>query len=371
MHEPNCVRSADAIGYDWGRMKNQDSKGPTAMMLSRDFLLDIQSIIDQAQTRALRSIDFHRVRMYWHLGERIFNEEQQGKDRADYGTYLIKSLAEKLEPLYGSGFSYRQLHWCRQFYRLYPIVNALRTQFNWTQYRLLISIDDPHKREYYELETFNNRWTGRELERQITSGLYERLLLSNDKASVLAVARKERLPESPQEIIKDPMVLEFLGLERRAHYYEKDLESALIGHLQQFMLEMGNGFCFVARQKRLLIEDDEFFADLVFYNRLLRCFVVIELKTHKITHQDLGQLQMYVNYYDRNEKRPDETPTVGILLCAKKNAEMVKLALPEDNSTILASEYQLYLPSESQLLAELRKEIDEVMERGIAYGGRE
>jgi predicted nuclease of restriction endonuclease-like (RecB) superfamily len=192
--------------------------------------------------------------------------------------------------------------------------------------------------------------------------------LSNDKDAVLAVAKKERLPENPMEIIKDPMVLEFLGLERNANYYEKDLENALIEHLQQFMLELGNGFCYVARQKRLLIEDDEFFADLIFYNRLLRCFVVVEIKTHKITHQDLGQLQMYVNYYDRHVKQVDETPTVGILLCAKKNAEMVKLALPEHNSTILASEYQLYLPSESQLLAELREGLEEVRERVIAYG---
>jgi predicted nuclease of restriction endonuclease-like (RecB) superfamily len=184
------------------------------------------------------------------------------------------------------------------------------------------------------------------------------LLLSNDKEALMAVARNERLPEAPHEILKDPMVLEFLGLERKPHYYEKELETALIEHLQHFLLELGNGFSFVARQKRLLIEDDEFFADLVFYNRLLRCFVVIEIKTQKITHQHLGQLQMYVNYYDRYEKLPDETPTVGILLCAAKNNEMVKLALPQDNKTILASQYQLYLPSESQLLNEIKKELE-------------
>ena len=168
-------------------------------------------------------------------------------------------------------------------------MNALRSQFNWYQYRLLIQIDDKDKREYYELEATNNNWTGRELERQINSGLYERLLLSNDKESVLEVARKERIPESPTEIIKDPMVLEFLGLRPEVTYYEKDLERALITNLQAFLLELGNGFSFVARQKRILLEDDEFFADLVFYNRLLRCFVVIELKTHKITHEDIGQ----------------------------------------------------------------------------------
>ena len=262
-----------------------------------------------------------------------------------------------MDPKYGSGFSYCQLNFCRQFYRTYPITSALRTQFNWTQYKLLISISDSDKREYYELEAANNGWTARQLERQINSQLYERLLLSNDKESVLAVARKERMPELPQEIIKDPMILEFLGLERKPSYYEKDLEQALITHLQKFLLELGNGFTFVARQKRILIEDDEYFADLVFYNRLLRCFVVIELKTTKLTHQDIGQLQMYVNYYDRVEKTPEENPTIGILLCSAKNDTAVKMTLPEDNQTILASQYQLYLPTQEQL----KQEIDEVI----------
>ena len=197
------------------------------------------------------------------------------------------------------------------------------------------------------------------MERQINSSLYERLLLSNDKEAVLAVARKERIPENPAKIIKDPMMLEFLGLKRESSYYEKDLESAIITHLQEFLLEMGNGFSFVARQRRLLLEDDEFFADLILYNRLLRCFVVIEIKTHKITHEDLGQLQMYVNYFDRIEKLPDENPTVGILLCANKNDTVVKFSLPEDNKNILTSKYQLYLPSEQALLEEIKEVIEE------------
>ena len=256
------------------------------------FISEIRRIIDEARTNAVRSVDFCRVMMYWNIGKRIFEEEQQGKDRADYGTYLIKNLANNLEPEYGSGFGVRQLEQCRQFYRLYPIANAVRSQLNWTQYRMLIQIQDPDKREYYELEAVNNCWTGRELERQINSLLYERLLMSNDKESVLAVARKQRIPESPKEIIKEPVILEFLGLEKKPHYYESNFESALIEHLQYFLLEMGNGFAFVARQKRILIEDDEFFIDLVLYNRLLRCFVLIELKTGKLTHQDIGQLQM-------------------------------------------------------------------------------
>jgi predicted nuclease of restriction endonuclease-like (RecB) superfamily len=193
------------------------------------------------------------------------------------------------------------------------------------------------------------------LERQIQSQLYERLLLSNDKEAVLAVARRERIPQKPQEIIKDPMILEFLGLERKAHYYESDLESALLSHIEDFLLELGNGFTFVARQKRLLIEGDEFFADLVFYNRLMRSFVVVELKTSKVSHSDLGQLQMYVNYFDRYVKTEDENQTIGILLCTEKNDTMVRMSLPDDNRTILASKYQLYLPTEQQLADEVRK----------------
>jgi predicted nuclease of restriction endonuclease-like (RecB) superfamily len=293
--------------------------------------------------------------MYWRIGQRIVEEEQGGEAHAEYGKYIIRNLSKELIPEYGSGFGIRQLEQARQFYNEYPIANALRSQFNWTQYRTLIQIPDKDKREYYELETANNNWTARELERQIQSQLYERLLLSNDKGALLAVARRERIPQYPQEIIKDPMVLEFLGLERKAHYYESDLESALLSHIEDFLLELGNGFTFVARQKRLLIEDDEFFADLVFYNRLMRCFVVIELKTNKATHADLGQLQMYVNYFDRNVKTEDENPTIGILLCTEKNDTMVRMSLPESNKTILASKYQLYLPTEQQFADEVKK----------------
>jgi len=335
-------------------MSNQE------LALRNEFVSEIREIIVMSKINAVRSVDFQRVIMYWKLGERIVVEEQQGKERAEYGSYLLSNLAEQLEPEFGSGFSYRQLARARQFYRTFPIVSAVRTQFNWSQYKLLIHIDDPDKREYYEYETLHNAWTGRELERQINSGLYERLLLSNDKKSVLEVARRERIPENPSEIIKDPMVLEFLGLKREAAYYEKDLETLLINNLQEFLLELGNGFSFVARQKRILLEDDEFSADLIFYNRLLRCFVVIDIKTKKISHKDIGQLQMYVNYYDREIKLPDENPTIGILLCADKNNTLVKYSLPEDNKTIMASKYQLYLPSEKQLLDKLKRELENI-----------
>jgi predicted nuclease of restriction endonuclease-like (RecB) superfamily len=329
-------------------------------ILKQELVETIQTIIATAKDRAIRSVDTERVLMYWQIGKVILEEEQEGKERAGYGDFLIKSLANTLEPQYGSGFSYRQLNLFRQFYRIFPIVNALRSQFSWTHYRILIRIDNQDKREFYIAEAEKNNWTARQLERQINSLLFERLLLSNDIQSVLAVARAEKLPTDAKEIIKDPMVLEFLGLKKESAYYEKDFESAIITHLQDFILELGNGFTFVARQKRIHIDGDEFFIDLVFFNRLLQCFVLIEIKTTKLTHQDIGQLQMYVNYYDRYEKQDFESPTIGILLCTDKNDAVVKITLPENNSTIIASKYQLYLPTEQQLIEEVKKEIEKL-----------
>lgn len=271
----------------------------------KELISEIRSIIESARANAVRSVDSCRVQMYWQIGRRIVEEEQGGQARAEYGKGLIKKLPKEIEPEYGSGFGQRQLERARQFYIEFPIASTLRTQFNWSQYKLLIGIADKDKREYYELEAANNCWTARQMQRQINSMLYERMLLSNDKEAVLAMARKERMPEKPQEIVKDPMVLEFI--------------------------------------------------DLVFYNRLARRFVIFELKTGEVTHQDLGQLQMYVNYYDRTEKLPEENPTIGILLCTAKNDTLVKMTLPADNNTIVASKYQLYLPTEQQLIAEVEK----------------
>jgi predicted nuclease of restriction endonuclease-like (RecB) superfamily len=324
---------------------------------NKDLLQKIVSLIEEAKENAIRSVDFHRVQLYWHIGRYIFEDEQQGKERAEYGKYIVKYLSQNLTPTYGSGFSTRQLYQSIQFYKTFPIVNALRSQLNWTQYRLLIRIEEEDKRTFYIAESVKNHWTSRQLERQINSHLYERLLLSNDKESVLAVAKGDKLPSEAKEIIKDPMTLEFLGLRRENAYYEKDLESAIITHLQEFLLELGNGFSFVARQKRILLEDDEFFVDLVFYNRILQCFVIIEIKTHKITHQDIGQLQMYVNYFDRVEKLKHENKSIGILLCADKNDLLVKFSLPENENNIIASKYELYLPSEEQLLKAINIEI--------------
>ena len=330
------------------------------MKLSNNIISQIHQVISNTQTNAIRAVDNQRVLMYWQIGKIIFEEEQQGKDRAEYGKFLIKSISNEFQPKLGTGFSIRQLERNRQFYRQFPIASALRSQFSWTHYKLLLSIDNEDKKEFYIAESSKNNWTARQLERQINSQLFERLLLSNDVKSVLAVAREEKNPTDAKEIIKDPMVLEFLGLKREAVYYEKDLESAILTHLQDFILELGNGFSFVARQKRIHLEGDEFFIDLVFYNRLLQCFVLIEIKTQKLTHQDIGQLQMYVNYFDRFEKQDFENPTIGILLCTDKNDAMVKITLPEKNNTIISSKYQLYLPTEQQLINEVLKEIEKL-----------
>lgn len=326
------------------------------MNLEQSIITDIQSIINSAKENAVRAVDHERVIMYWHIGKRIFEEEQHGADRAEYGTQLIKYLSEQLQPQFGRGFSARNLNLFRQFYRGFPIVQTVSAQLSWSHYSLLLTIPEAEKREFYKIETIKNNWSFRQVERQIGSQLYERLLLSTDKEKVLSVARNEQQPDQPRDIIKDPIVLEFLGLKPDAIYFEKDLESALITHLQEFMLELGNGFSFVARQKRIHLDGDDFFVDLVFYNRLLQCFVIIELKTHKITHQDLGQLQMYVNYYDRIEKLAHESPTVGILLCLEKNDTVVKFTLPE-KSNIFASKYQLYLPTAEQLSKEINNEL--------------
>ena len=322
-----------------------------------NLLNKIISLIEQSRENAIRSVDFHRVQLYWQIGRYIQEDEQDGKERAEYGKYVIKYLSQNLAPMYGSGYSVRQLYQYIQFYKTFPIVNELRSQLNWSQYRLLIRTDDTDKRTFYIAESIKNHWSSVQLERQINSHLYERLLLSNDKESVLAVAKGEKQPSEAREIIKDPMTLEFLGLRRESAYYEKDLESAIITHLQEFLLELGNGFSFVARQKRILLEDDEFFVDLVFYNRILQCFVIIEIKTHKITHQDIGQLQMYVNYFDRVEKLKHENKSIGILLCADKNNTLVKFSLPEDEKNIIASQYELYLPTEQQLINTINAEI--------------
>ena len=325
------------------------------MDLRSGFINEVKGIIEQSRIKAIRSVDHLRVRMYWELGRKIVDEEQQGNKRAKYSTYLIEILSKELVLEYGQAFTKRQLERYRQFYVLFPIASALRTQFSWTHYKLLLSVVNQSQRLFYEAESVKNNWSSRQLERQINSQLYERLLLGSNPEHVLSVARSEKQSVDAKDIIKDPMVLEFLGLKPESSYYEKDLEVKIITHLQEFLLELGNGFAFMSRQKRIHLDGDDFFVDLVLYNRLLQCFVIIEIKTAKITHHDIGQLQMYVNYHDRFEKKEHENPTIGILLCADKNDAVVKITLPENNQTIVASKYQLYLPTEKQLLEELKK----------------
>jgi predicted nuclease of restriction endonuclease-like (RecB) superfamily len=331
------------------------------MLVNKNIVSDIKTIIDNAKSNAIKAVDNARTVMYWQIGQRIFEEEQQGKNRAEYGKYLMEFLAQELQQDYGTGFSKRYLELFRQFYCTFPIANSVSSQLSWTHYKAIIRITDPDKRAFYIAEAVKNNWTVRQLERQMYSSLYERLLVSNDKDSVLAVARNEVLPSDAKQIIKDPMVLEFLGLQAHSNYYEKDLEKAIVTHLQEFLLELGNGFSFVARQKRIHLDGDDFFIDLVLYNRLLQCFVIIEIKTDKLSHQDIGQLQMYVNYYDRIEKQDFEKPTIGILLCAEKNNAVVKFTLPENTNNIVASQYQLYLPTEKQLIDEINKEFEAMM----------
>jgi predicted nuclease of restriction endonuclease-like (RecB) superfamily len=321
-----------------------------------NLLSEIRQIIASARVHVIRSVNHALTIMYWNIGQVIVQDEQLGNDRAGYKDYLLKSLSERLTSEFGEGYSKRQLELFRQFYLTFPIANALSSQLTWTHYKILVRIEAPDKRAFFMAEATKNAWSVRQLERQINSLLYERLLMSQDKESVLAIARGEMNPTEPMQIIKDPTVLEFLGLKPQAAYYEKDIEAAIITHLHDFLLELGNGFSYVARQKRIVIDGDDFRIDLVFYNRLLQCFVLFAIKMDKITHQDLGQLQMYVNFYDREIKTDFENPTIGVLLCADKNDAVVKYTLPENNKQIFASKYQLHLPTEQQLLEEVRKE---------------
>lgn len=244
----------------------------------------------------------------------------------------------------------------RQFYRVYPILDAVRRELSWTHYRILMRIERPEARSFYEIECIKNNWSARELERQKGSLLFERLALSKDKKSLMKLARKGQKLQSYKDMIKDPYVLEFTGLSPQSRLYESRLEQALIDNLSKFLLELGKGFTFVARQKRISLDEDHFYIDLVFYNTIIKCYVIIDLKIGKLLHQDIGQMQMYVNFYDRKIKQPDDNPTVGLILCEDKKDAVVRYTLPKNNRQIFASRYKLYLPTEEELVKELRRE---------------
>ena len=355
-----------------------------------DLVQQVREIILSARAVAARSVDTVQVAMNFTVGQRIVEHEQRGDKRAAYGKQVMEHLAQSMTAEFGRGFSKRNLELMRQFYIMYAprlknfpsdlmpfpqiaqIVSAQSIQENsgkiaqtlsaqlpgfplisWSHYVFLMSIANPEERMFYEIEAARHSWNLRTLKRQVESCLYERLALSRDKEGVARLANEGDLPQTPRQLIKDPLVLEFLGLEEKAHYSEHDLESAIIDRLESFLLELGKGFLFEARQKRFSFGADHFYVDLVFFNRLLRCYVLIDLKIGKLAHQDLGQMQMYVNYFDRHVKLPEENPTVGILLCKLKHDALLEQTLPE-HANIYASQYQLYLPSKEELQQKLR-----------------
>jgi predicted nuclease of restriction endonuclease-like (RecB) superfamily len=361
----------------------------------------IRQILESARASVQRSVNTTQVIAYWLIGREIVEEQQQGQRRADYGARLLVELSTRLKIDFGKGFSVNNLEHFRDFYLTYPqlmtpekshaaraklgyssktngskISHAVRGKstpatpwkpgqlhpnLSWTHYRTLLRVDKPQTRAFYEIEATKNNWSARELERQINSLLHERLALSKDKKGLMKLATKGQEVQQPTDIFKDPVVIEFLGLPESPRLVETDLEQALINNLQSFLLELGKGFAFVARQERLTLDGDHFYIDLVFYHTVLKCYVIIDLKTGKLTHQDLGQLQLYVNYYDRERRTKGDNPTLGLILCADKNDAVVKYTLgPEQEKTIFASRYKLHLPTEAELKAEIRRELREL-----------
>ena len=350
-------------------------KNEINIAVNNDFLRSVSDVLSQARKNAKTAVNISMVYAYYEIGRMIVEEEQQGENRAAYGKQLLKELSAYLTENCGKGFSVGNLKNIRQFYKVYssdqigetvfsqfenlPAVSTGRKFFlSWSHYLKLMRIDDVDERHFYEIECMKNNWSLREFQRQFDSALYQRLMLSTEKDAVKQLSEKGQIIEKSSDLVKDPYVLEFLGLEEKTKYSESDLETRIIDNLQTFLLELGAGYTFVARQKRFTFNESHFRVDLVFYNRLLRCFVVFDLKIGTLKHQDLGQMQMYVNYYDRYEKQEDENPTIGVLLCQDKEDSLVELTLPK-NSNIYASKYQLYLPDKKMLQRKLQEWIDE------------
>jgi predicted nuclease of restriction endonuclease-like (RecB) superfamily len=317
-----------------------------------NFLFEnIKNLIKESQNSIITAISNTMSLTYFEIGRMIVEEEQKGELRANYGKQIIKTLSVKLTKDFGQGFSIRNIEQMRQFYIAYSIPQTLSAEFklSWSHYLILMRINDENERRFYEVESIKNNWSLRELKRQLNSALYTRLSISKDKNQILELSTKGQIIEKPTDLIKDPYVLEFLGLEEKSSYSESELEQKLIDKLEHFLLELGTGFTFVARQKRITFEEKHFRVDLVFYNRLLKCFVLIDLKIGELKHQDIGQMQMYVNYYDREIKLDDESKTIGIILCRDKSESVVKYTLPENNEQIFASKYLTVLPSQEML----------------------
>lgn len=315
------------------------------------FYENILNILKNSREKVLKTVNITMVKTYFEIGRLILEEEQKGEYRATYGKELLKTLSIRLTKEFGKGFSETNLKQMKTFYDVYKIRQTVSDEFklSWSHYLILMRISNIEERQFYEIEAFNSNWSLRELRRQLDSALYERLGLSRDKESVKELSLKGQIIEKPIDVIKDPYVLEFLGLPEKHEYSEHDLESEIINKLEMFLLELGKGFTFVGRQVRFTFDEKHFRVDLVFYNRLLRCFVLIDLKIGEVTHQDLGQMQMYVNYYDRFIKLPEENKTIGIIICREKNDTLVEITLPENNEQIFASRYETILPSKEDI----------------------
>ena len=317
---------------------------------------EIKSILEQARNKVYKVANSTMVEAYWNIG-RVIVEKQGGSNKAEYGTALIKNLSKKMTKEFGKGFTTTNLKYMRQFYLTFQKSHALSDQLSWTHYRLLMRVENENARNFYIEECIKSNWSTRQLERQITTLFYERLLSSKDKEKVLKeIYKLEPQIKKAEDIIKDPYVLEFLGLPENTNFLEKNLEQALIDHLQKFLLELGRGFSFVARQKRITFDGRHFYIDLVFYNYLLKCFVLIDLKVGDLTHQDLGQMQMYVHYFEEEMMNEGDNPPIGIVLCADKSDSIVKYTLSKNETQVFASKYKAYLPSEEELLSEIKKE---------------
>lgn len=324
-------------------------------LIELSFYNRIKEILATARNKVYATANFAMVEAYWNIGKSIV-EKQGGETRAEYGAKLLSELSTRMTSDFGKGFTVANLKNMRQFYLTFPNSYTLRSELSWSHYRLLMRVENEQARQFYQDECVKSMWSTRQLERQMNTFFYERLLSSQKKNEVSAEIQTLEPAKQPEDIIRDTYVLEFLGLEPNSSFFEKDLEQALIDHLQKFLLELGRGFSFVARQKRFTFDGRHFYIDIVFYNYILKCFVLIDLKLGDLTHQDLGQMQMYVNYYTREMMNDGDNQPIGIVLCADKSDTVVKYTLPEDNAQIFASKYKLYLPSEDELRVELQNE---------------
>ncbi|MDR6565222.1 PDDEXK nuclease domain-containing protein [Chitinophaga sp. CC14] len=328
------------------------------MLIEKSFITEIKSIFETARQKAYAAVNVAMVDAYWQIGKRIFEEEQQGQQRANYGEFLIHALSKQLAKELGNGFSIANLKNFRQFYLSFPDFEkgyALRSQLSWTHYRLIMRVENIKAREYYLNEVATQKWSTRVLERNINTLYYERLLSTQNKQeALLAQEKMEKI--HPADLIKDPYVLEFLGMNIQARFSENDMESAIISNLQQFLLELGKGFSFVGRQYRITTDTKHFYIDLVFYNYILKCFVLIDLKINELSHQDIGQMDMYVRMFEDRIKTEGDNPTIGIILCTEKDQTIVKYSVLKGNEQLFASKYRLVLPTEEELRAELERE---------------